>query len=92
MNLDYLKLYFMENSMETVIKEIYFEAMGNVSALVHSIESCISNGAKSLLIMSCDNDLLPQDIDNYLQSIPVPVFGGIFPKLPIRKKSMIRVI
>ena len=72
--------------MDRVIGDIYFEATGNVSALVHSIENFISNGAKSLLIMSCDNDFLPQDIDGYLQSIPVPIFGGIFPKIAYQGK------
>jgi len=57
-----------------------------MGAFVHSIESCISNGAQSLMIISCDNGVQPQDINHYLQSFPIPVFGGIFPKIVYQQK------
>jgi len=76
----------MKNNTGSAVQGIYFESTGEANTLIHSIESLISNGAKSLMIIACDYDLQPEDINSYLQSIPVPVFGGIFPKIVYQKK------
>ena len=76
----------MNKNTGSVIQGMHFEPTGKTNALVHSIERFVSSGAKSLLIMSCDNDLLFQEINSYLQSVPIPVFGGIFPKIVYQKK------
>lgn len=74
--------------MDSVIQDITIEPTGNTNALIKLMEDCIAKGAKSLLIMSCDNGVSANDIDSYLQSISIPVFGGIFPNLAYQENIL----
>lgn len=73
--------------MNRVIQDIHFEPEGNSNSVIRCIDKAISDGAKSLLIMSCDNDFLPGLLDHYLKTVAVPVFGGIFPKIVYQKET-----
>ena len=53
-----------------------------VEALQRSIEKVLSAGAQSICVFAClGNEECPNEIDVYLRTVPVPIFGGIFPNL-----------
>lgn len=61
---------------------IYADETGTADALFKSIDKAIANGAQALMILACDNNhFSPAQLDNKLQSLPVPIFGGIFPQI-----------
>lgn len=61
--------------------QIEFEKSGEPKALIRKCFDLINNKkAKSLFILACDeNHFSPDNLDHALKSIPVPLFGGIFP-------------
>ncbi len=61
---------------------LYIDRSGTFEALRQNIQQAISEGASHLLILSCNN--LSYDattLNSYLQSLAIPVFGGLFPGL-----------
>tara|TARA_R110002072_G_scaffold64_15_gene511 strand:- start:998 stop:2209 length:1212 start_codon:yes stop_codon:yes gene_type:complete len=61
---------------------ICIDRKGSIDAFLANIDQAIAEGAKSLLLMSCDeNDFDPEVITAKLRSLDLPVFGGIFPQL-----------
>lgn len=61
---------------------ILVDHRGTTDQLFHNINTAIVAGAKSLFVLACDaNGLTPAQADARLRSLPVPVFGGIFPEI-----------
>jgi hypothetical protein len=61
---------------------VFLDETGTASALFENIDKAIGSGAKSLLILACDeNGFEPEQVDNKLQSVSAAVFGGIFPQI-----------
>jgi hypothetical protein len=62
---------------------INVDKTGSVDALESNIESMLSNKAvKSLLILACDeNGFTPDNADEILTAVSIPVMGGIFPQI-----------
>jgi hypothetical protein len=60
-----------------------FESGGSSKKLQELSLSLISKGnIKSIMVLACDaNEWGPEALDPILKTIPVPVFGGIFPKI-----------
>lgn len=51
-------------------------------ALMKLADDNLARGAQSLLLLAADaNDCRPESLDPWLQSLPVPVCGGVFPQL-----------
>lgn len=45
-------------------------------------EAAMENGAESLMLLACDeNECHPEQFDDWLRSLAVPVCGGVFPQL-----------
>ncbi len=45
-------------------------------------QQALDGGAQSLMVLACDaNNCRAEEFDPWLRSLPVPVFGGIFPQL-----------
>ena len=60
----------------------FVENEGSSEQLFALFEQAIQSGAQSLLVLACDaNGFTPAQLDLYLQCLPVPVFGGIFPEI-----------
>jgi hypothetical protein len=69
--------------------KLYIERSGTFEALTHCIDTAIHEGASHLLILSCNNlkfDL--GSLNPYLQSLPIPVFGGLYPGLVLDDEIM----
>lgn len=59
----------------------YFDG-GGVKELCAAIERLRDTKMRSLMILACEADHWPrQDLDPLLQSLDIPVFGGIFPSI-----------
>jgi hypothetical protein len=62
--------------------KLYIEHSGTFEALTQSIDTAIREGASHLLILSCNNlNFELANLNQYLQSVPIPVFGGLYPGL-----------
>lgn len=47
-----------------------------------SVNELVNRGARSILLLAADgNNCSPEQFDDWLRNIPVPIFGGIFPQL-----------
>lgn len=67
---------------------IFFEPDGNLDLFFNNIDQAINNGAKSLLLFSADeNNFDEEAINNKLKTIPIPIFGGIFPQIIYKNKA-----
>lgn len=61
---------------------IWFDAEGDLDKFFSNMDAAISAGARSLLLLSCTANDFPVDaLDRKLRSLPLQVFGGIFPKI-----------
>lgn len=60
----------------------HLEPSGSIAALKHSLDSLVNEGAKGVMLLSCDaNGYTPDTLNPLLLDMPVPVFGGIFPQI-----------
>lgn len=67
---------------------IKFTTSSSLSELDDAIQSVISEGAESLLLLTCiDNGYNQQQIDVMLKACPVPICGGLFPKIILQEES-----
>lgn len=59
------------------------DPQGTLAEFERILEECYqTDGVESLFILSCDeNKFTPQEINPILQSIDIPVFGGVFPEI-----------
>ena len=70
-----------------MMTNVKFDPSGEDGLFLKNIESAIAEGAKSLLLLSCESNKLELDqLDSRLKSIPIPVFGGIFPGIIFGRK------
>ncbi len=70
-----------------MFKSVYFDNTASIESLSTTIDKAIQNGAKSLLLFLAEaSPFNPKILDQYLQKIPVPVAGGIFPQIVCAKK------
>ena len=69
---------------------IHIDKTGTIKELEKIIDNAILiDGAKSLAILSCDNNnFVPENIDDILTKIMVPVTGGIFPALIYKNEKI----
>lgn len=62
-------------------RECFFKG-GRIEDLQASAERALQAGAQSLMILASEADAWqPDQLSPWLQSLPVPVFGGIFPNI-----------
>lgn len=60
------------------------DQQGSLATLFDYIDQAINIGAKSLCILACDNNAFDSQqamLDDKLNALPIPVFGGIFPQI-----------
>ncbi len=61
---------------------ILVDTDGTYSNLARLLDNALSAGARSLLVLACDaNGFTSAQLDQDLQALPVPVFGGVFPEI-----------
>ncbi|MEN9501369.1 MAG: hypothetical protein RI964_654 [Pseudomonadota bacterium] len=61
---------------------ILVDSDGSCDSLFRHIDAALAAGAQSLFLLACDaNGFTPQHVDERLQTLPIPVFGGIFPEI-----------
>ena len=64
------------------IPKLYIEHSGTFAGLTHCIDTAIQDGAKHLLVLSCNNlSYEPVSLNQYLQRLSIPIFGGLYPGL-----------
>lgn len=68
---------------------VFYESSGTLEALKQSwVRLAKSPAIKSLMILACDaNNWETTPIDLWLKSLPIPVFGGIFPQIIYDRKN-----
>ncbi|MBJ6610801.1 MAG: FIST C-terminal domain-containing protein [Candidatus Thiothrix moscowensis] len=70
---------------------LFNDTSGSADALFRHIDAALAGGAKSLLLLACAaNGFTPAALNARLRSLPVPVFGGIFPQLIANRLLMTR--
>jgi len=59
------------------------EKTGNINDFQEIIyETTADEAVKGLVILACDaNGFVPEDVDDILANVPIPLLGGIFPEL-----------
>jgi hypothetical protein len=62
---------------------IHVDKTGTITGFQDTLQTALAdNTVKGLLILACDaNGFTPENIDETLQAISVPVMGGVFPEL-----------
>lgn len=61
---------------------ITFTEDPTAAAAMALADTAISNGAKSLILLACDNNgCHPAQFDDWLRELSVPICGGVFPQL-----------
>lgn len=63
--------------------KIQVDKTGTIDGFCNAVNGVInSDPTKGLLILACDaNEFNPDNIDEHLNKLPVPVFGGLFPHI-----------
>lgn len=62
--------------------KLFIETSGSCEGLFTLFDQALASGAKSLLVLAADgNGFTPKQLDARLQTLPIPVFGGIFPEI-----------
>nr|WP_308873823.1 FIST N-terminal domain-containing protein [Thiothrix subterranea] len=62
--------------------QIFVDQSGSCEGLLQSLDKAIAAGAQSVLVFAADaNGFTPAQLDTYLQALPIPIFGGIFPEI-----------
>jgi len=52
------------------------------SAAIALADAALANGAESLILLACDNNgCRPEQFDDWLRGLNVPICGGVFPQL-----------
>jgi hypothetical protein len=71
-----------------VNKTIWFDPAGDLDAFFSNMDAAVAAGARSLFLLSCVANDFPVDaVDRKLRGMPIPVFGGIFPRLIYAKSA-----
>lgn len=69
--------------------EIFVDDSGTLKGFARIADEALASGAKSLLVMSCDdNGFDAESLAPVLKDLPVPVFGGIFPMLLHERRQL----
>jgi hypothetical protein len=65
-----------------VNSNIWFDDEGGLDTFFSNMDAAVASGARSLLLLSCADNKFPVELlDRKLSGLPLPVFGGIFPKI-----------
>lgn len=65
------------------------ERSGTVAGLKTAVDHVLKSGPTCLFILSCDeNGFLKKDLDPFLESLPVPVCGGVYPRLIVNNRTL----
>lgn len=76
--------HYISNQKATII----FDAEGTIETFFRNIDKVIAAGAKSLFLISADENHFNEDtINQKLKSISIPVCGGIFPQVIYQDKA-----
>ncbi len=68
--------------MNKLIASTFCDREGTLQGLKVAIKAAMERGAESLFILSCDNNEIPiSQLSDYLQSLDIPLFGGLFPQV-----------
>lgn len=69
----------------------FFEQSDSLDVFFQNITNAIAHGAKSLFLLTADgNNFDQKKLNNFLQQIPIPIFGGIFPRIIYGKSCVDR--
>lgn len=69
----------------------FFDQTGSLEIFFNNIKLAIGKGAQSLFLLSADeNNFDVTQVNNFLQTLSVPVFGGIFPQIIYETNSVNR--
>ncbi|TVQ37799.1 MAG: histidine kinase [Wenzhouxiangella sp.] len=61
---------------------IHFTQQIGLESLKQLVDQALAEDAQALMLLACDaNGCSPDSFDPWLRSLPVPVFGGVFPQL-----------
>lgn len=70
---------------------IKFTTNNNLQELSEALQSVVEQGALSIMLLTCSENDYPQTLlADILHNCPIPLCGGIFPKLIIDKQSHAR--
>ena len=75
---------------DTAKKNLYVQVVHSslTTDLVNAVDQALATGIKSLMILRCTANRLDFELlNNYLPSLSVPVFGGIFPAIIIEGQN-----
>lgn len=62
--------------------ELFVETSGSCRGLFSLLDRALARGARSLLVLAADeNGFTPEQVNVYLQALPIPIFGGVFPEI-----------
>ncbi len=77
--------------MNKLIASTSCDREGTFHGLKAAIETSLAQGAKSLFVLSCEgNDISAGELNDYLGTVPVPLFGGIFPRIVHGSEALAR--
>lgn len=73
------------------IHQILVSEQTELADLKQLCDQALSAGARSLFLLACDaNQCRAEIFDDWLRSLPVPVFGGVFPQLVHEHRTLER--
>ncbi|MGY6586758.1 MAG: FIST signal transduction protein [Wenzhouxiangella sp.] len=69
--------------------QLFFDNAADFPALDALTREALASGARALMVLGCEANAYDTSvIDPWLQSLPVPVFGGVFPRLVIGNRHV----
>lgn len=70
---------------------IRLDRSGTPAALVDLMRSVAAeHGVQGLMVLACDaNGFTPDQLDAFLQAMPLPIFGGVFPGIFYERESLV---
>lgn len=61
---------------------MWVDSEGSAEKLAINLKAAAATGAKSLMVLAGDNEqFTPDNLDEHLKQINIPIFGGIFPSV-----------
>ncbi|MGY6631130.1 MAG: FIST signal transduction protein [Wenzhouxiangella sp.] len=71
--------------------KLFFDQAADFATLQALTEQALAANAGSLMLLGCEaNDYPIEQLDPWLKSLPIPVFGGVFPRLVIGNRHVER--
>lgn len=62
--------------------QLFVDQSGTPEGLFQLLDNALAAGAQSVFVLAADtNGFTPSQLDEYLQTFPIPIFGGVFPEI-----------